>query len=644
MAEDWSKHGFLRVALAAPTTVLADPAANAHALQATMRAAVSRNASLLLTPELSLTGYSCDDLFASAALLDACERSLAELVDASADLPLLTLVGAPWLLPDGRLLNTAVAIAQGHVLAVIPKQNLPMSGEFYERRWFVPGSAAVAAVPHRRFGTVPIGSEQLLMIGGVGVGVEICEDLWAPRPPSVELALGGAEVLLNLSASTELVGKAAWRRDLIRVHSGRLHAAYVYASAGPGESSRDSVYSGHLIVAEDGDSVAEEPPLTIEPALLLADLDIERLRHERRRDQTFAAAERGPAPLRIDAGHLRSWHDLGRTVLRRPFVPDGAADRRARVQEILTIQATALARRLDSVAEGPALVGVSGGLDSTLALLVVRQAVVRLGRKLDTAVLAVTMPGPGTSEHTLTSARQLVAACGVGLREIPIGAAVAAHLADLDHPPEARDVTFENAQARERTQILFDLANQVGGIVVGTGDMSELALGWATYNGDHMSGYGVNVGVPKTLVRDMIEVVAEAEGGGLAEVLLRIAATPVSPELLPPEVDGGISQVTEALVGPYELHDFFLWHLVRRGSRVERVLALAEHAFSGVYDRPTITRWLRVFLRRFFSQQFKRTTLPPGPKVGSLALSPRADWRMPDEATAAAWLAALDGD
>jgi NAD+ synthase (glutamine-hydrolysing) len=644
VAEDWSKHGFLRVGLAAPATTPADPAANARALQGVMHAAADRKAALVLTPELSLTGYSCDDLFASAALLDASERALAELVAASADLPIVAVVGAPWLLPDGRLLNAAVAIGQGRILAVVPKQNLPMSGEFYERRWFVPGSAVVVERPHRRFGTVPVGGGQLLMIGGVGVGIEVCEDLWAPRPPSVELALGGAELLLNLSASNELVGKAAWRRDLVRVHSGRLYAAYVYASAGLGESTRDTVYGGHLIVAEDGEIVAEEAPLAVEPQLLLADLDIERLRHERRRDQTFAAAERGPTLRPVDAGQVPSWHDLGRSVLRRPFVPEDLADRRARVQEILTIQAAALARRLASVGEGPALVGLSGGLDSTLALLVARQAVTRLGRASNSAVLAVTMPGPGTSEHTLTSARRLAEACGVGLREVPISAAVAAHLADLGHPPEARDVTFENAQARERTQILFDLANQVGGMVVGTGDMSELALGWATYNGDHMSGYGVNVGVPKTLVRDMIEAVAEAEGGPLADVLLRIAATPVSPELLPPDEDGAISQVTEALVGPYELHDFFLWHLIRRGSRADRVLALAEHAFAGVYDRPTIARWLRVFLRRFFSQQFKRTTLPPGPKVGSLALSPRADWRMPDEATAAAWLAALDSD
>lgn len=644
MAPDWSTLGFIRVALTAPWAAPADPAANAQRLQAAMRAASDRQAALLLTPELGLSGYSCDDLFVSAGLLAACDEALAGLVAATADLPIVAVVGAPWALPDGRLFNAAVAVGGGRLLAVVPKRNLPMSGEFYERRWFVPGAAPVVTVEHPRFGAVPVGGAQLLSIGGVGVGIEICEDLWSPRPPSVDLALGGAEVLLNLSASNELVGKAAWRRDLVRVHAGRLHAAYVYASAGPGESTRDTVYGGHLLVAEDGEIVAEQPPLALAPTLLTADIDIERLRHERRRDQTFGGAERGPALARIEAGRPQPWFDLGRAVPRRPFVPDSPADRRARVDEILAIQAAALARRLASVAEGPALVGLSGGLDSTLALLVARQAALRLGRHPKAAVLAVTMPGPGTSEHTLTSARRLAAACDIDLREIAIDKAVSSHLADLGHPPAARDVTYENAQARERTQILFDLANQVGGLVVGTGDMSELALGWATYNGDHMSGYGVNVGVPKTLVRDMIAAVADAEGGELAAVLRRIADTPVSPELLPPRDDGGIAQETEALVGPYELHDFFLWYLVRRGSRAARIRALAVHAFAGVYDPPTVDHWLRVFLRRFFSQQFKRTTLPPGPKVGSLALSPRADWRMPDEAGAAAWLAELDGD
>lgn len=643
MALNWTEFGFMRLAAVSPGVVPGDPAANGARLAAEIAWAADEGAALVLTPELSLTGYSCEDLFAGETLPAAAEQALADLLAATERHPVVWAVGMPWRLADGRLVNGAVLGHGGRVAGVVPKLHPPFGGEFHERRWFVPGPRSVLRQRHARFGEVPVGGELLFALGETLVGVEICEDLWAPAPPSVDLALAGAQVILNLSASNEVTGKADWRRDLVRVQSGRLHAAYAYASAGPDESTKDTVYGGHLLVAEDGRLIGEREPLAPSgDGRLTVDLDVAALRHERDRDRTFAAAERKIAPVIVDLGAPPAIDALRRAMPARPFVPEGLADRRARVHEILAVQAAGLARRLAAVGDGPAVIGVSGGLDSTWALLVTRAALVRRGRPPTEGLLAVTMPGPGTSEHTLGSVRALAEACGLTLRTIPIGPAVDQHLRDIDHPADVHDVTFENAQARERTQILFDLANQVGGLVVGTGDMSELALGWATFNGDHMSGYGVNAGLPKSLIRHLIEVVAEDEGPALAEVLRRIAATPVSPELLPPAADGSIAQRTEDVVGPYDLHDFFLYHLLRRGAGPRRIRALASVAFAGEYDEATIDRWLRVFLRRFFSQQFKRTTMPPGPKIGTVALSPRGDWRMPDEATAAAWLRELD--
>lgn len=629
-------HGLVRVAAVSPELRLGDVAANVKLMmEAATPLVLKEGARVVVLPELGLTGYSCGDLFYQAALQQRALQGLQALAEATTDWPALLLVGLPWAVRD-RLYNVAAVLAGGRVIGVVPKTFLPNANEFYERRWFSPAGTVVDELILWQGEAVPFGTDLVFEVEdvpGLRVGVEICEDLWAVVPPSSAAALAGATVLVNLSASDEVLGKARYRRDLVAQQSARCLAAYVYAGAGAGESSTDVVYSGHCLIAENGAVLAESERFGFGATSAVADVDLQWLGHDRlhatsfRDDETVAVLR----TVSVRLGAAVSDAVLKRPVVARPFVPGVAADRRAVCEEIFAIQSTGLARRLMAARAKAAVIGLSGGLDSTLALLVMIKGLERSGLPRSMA-LAVTMPGFGTSVRTKSNAEKLAEALGVTLRTIPIGAAVKQHFADIGHPEDQHDVVFENAQARERTQVLMDIANQTGGIVVGTGDLSESALGWCTFNGDHMSMYHVNAGVPKTLVRYLIEWCAEEmyreEAGA---VLHDIAATPISPELLPLDAQGGIEQKTEDVVGPYELHDFFLYHLVRHGSSKEKIRFLARQAFAGTEHEAVIDRWLDVFLRRFATQQFKRSVMPDGPKVGSVALSPRGDWRMPSD-------------
>lgn len=634
---------FLRVASAAPELRVADVAFNTARLEACMQAAAGHGASLILFPELGVTGYTCGDLFAQALLHERAREALLELAAATQRHGIHAIVGLPFAL-NGRLYNCAGVLGEGRVLGLVPKVYLPTTAEYYEERWFTSAAGMGPAEVELGGARVPLASELLFEdhARGCTFGVEICEDLWAVKPPSGDLCLAGANLILNPSASNELLGKSAYRRDLVRQQSARCMTAYAYAGAGPGESSTDVVFSGHCLIAENGTLLVESARFRFDSQIVYADIDVGRLLHERLCNSSFSAASAtaafrrvpvrlgGEAPAQFPAGSLRPNPP-------HPFVPADPAARAATCREIFAIQSTGLAKRLKHTGVKQVVLGISGGLDSTLALLVTARAFDLLGldRK---GIVAPTLPGFGTTQRTRTNAEKLVGLLGATLRVIPIGPAVSQHFADIGHDPKVHDITYENAQARERTQILMDLANKVGGFVVGTGDLSEAALGWCTFNGDHMSMYHVNCGVPKTLVRYLVEWCAEAEFTGETAVVLRdIAATPISPELLPTTKDGKLRQQTEDVVGPYELHDYFLYHVVRHGSRPAKVLHLAELAFAGKYDRRTILRWLEVFFGRFFSQQFKRSAMPDGPKVGSVALSPRGDWRMPSDASAAEW-------
>ncbi len=629
-------HGLVRVAAVSPALRLGDVEANVRLmLEAARPLALEQGARVIVLPELGLTGYSCGDLFFQRKLQDWARQGLNMVVDAMADWPALICVGLPWLVRD-RLYNVAAVLAGGQVLGLVPKTFLPNANEFYERRWFSPAATVVDATVDWQGLEVPFGTDLLFEaqdVPGLRVGVEICEDLWAVTPPSSRAALAGATVLVNLSASDEVLGKARYRRELVAQQSARCLAAYVYAGAGAGESSTDVVYSGHCLVAENGVLLAESERFGFGAASAVADVDVQWLTHDRLHTTSFRDEQDLPLfrAVKVFLGATVEKGGLRREAAARPFVPGSAADRRAVCEEIFAIQSTGLARRLLAAQAKSAVLGLSGGLDSTLALLVLVKALERAGLPRSLA-LTVTMPGFGTSARTKSNAEKLAEALGVPLRTIPIAAAVRQHFADIGHPETQHDVVFENAQARERTQVLMDIANQTGGLVVGTGDLSESALGWCTFNGDHMSMYHVNSGVPKTLVRYLIEWCADElyreEAGA---VLHDIAATPISPELLPLDALGGIEQRTEDLVGPYELHDFFLYHLVRHGSAREKIRFLAGLAFAGTEHEPFIDCWLEVFLRRFATQQFKRSVMPDGPKVGSVALSPRGDWRMPSD-------------
>jgi NAD+ synthase (glutamine-hydrolysing) len=635
---------FVRIACVAPELRVADVAFNTAEIRRAVQLAAKRGAAIALFPELCLTGYTCGDLFAQSLLHERARLALLELAAATKSLGLHAVVGLPLPVRD-RLYNCAAVIGAGRVLGLVPKQFLPTTGEYYEERWFT--SALGLAPTEIDLGgyVVPLSTGLLFEDepSGCTFGVEVCEDLWAVRPPSGDLCLAGANVILNPSASNELLGKAAYRRDLVRQQSARCLAAYAYASAGPGESSTDVVFSGHCLIAENGSMLVESERFKFDSQTICADIDVQRLTHERLCNSSFSAANapecrRIPVSLQTSAPSREPTGTL-RPNPAMPFVPSDPRIRAETCREIFAIQSTGLAKRLKHTGAKNVVLGISGGLDSTLALLVTVHAFDLLGldRK---GILAPTLPGFGTTTRTRGNAEKLVEQLGASFREIPIHDAIKQHFRDIGHDASQHDVTYENAQARERTQILMDLANKAGGFVVGTGDLSEAALGWCTFNGDHMSMYHVNAGIPKTLVRYLIDWCADTEfSGATSKVLHDIAATPISPELLPVNEEGHQHQQTEDVVGPYELHDYFLYHIVRHGARPAKVLYLAELAFAGRYQRPVILKWLEVFVRRFFSQQFKRSALPDGPKVGSVALSPRGDWRMPSDASAAEWLA-----
>ena len=633
---DYSDFGLVKIAAAAPPVAIADPAANAEAILRAYSAA-PRDAAIVLLPELSVTGYSAEDLFFADYLRGTTHTALARIA-AAADERVLV-VGAPWWLRDGRLLNCAFVCRAGRILGAVPKIAQANYEEFYEKRWFVSGEGLAIEVDDD-LGRFPLSAQQLFALGNTAFGIEICEDLWRPQAPSIDLALGGAEIVLNLSASTELVAKADYRRDLVRMQSARAICAYIFAAAGPTESTKDVVFGGHLIAAENGRVLVESRRFDLQGSALCVEVDCQRLRHDRVRNNMFASSPRPAPPTVIATGAVPPLPTLTRRYARHPFVPTHEAELGTRAREILAIQATGLARRMRAAKAARLVIGLSGGLDSSLAFLVCLDALKALGLG-PPALCALTMPGPGTTPHTIESARKLANATGVSLREIAIADAVSGQLDDLGHDGEP-DVTFENVQARHRTQLLFNTANQVRGIVVGTGDLSELALGWCTFNADQMASYNVNAGVPKTLVTYLVRWYArERANAALASVLERVLATPISPELTP-SASGQIEQQTESIIGPYELHDFFLYHFVRGGAGAAKIFALAGIAFAERYSGAEIKRWLTVFFQRFFAEQFKRTTLPPGPKVGTVTLSPRGDWRMPDEASAAAVLATLD--
>ena len=628
--------GFVKIAAATPDLRVAHCAYNASEIVKQAKQTAAKGAHLVVFPELCLTGYTCGDLFLQRTLLDGALAALDTVRRETAELNAAVVVGLP-LVQQGKLFNVAAVLCGGKIEGVVPKQFIPNYSEFYEARHFVSG----AGVP---FQTISLLGQDTLFAGGeplvfqcadmpeFTLGVEICEDLWVADPPSTRLAQAGAAVIVNLSASDEIIGKASYRRDLVRQQSARLLCAYLYADAGFGESTQDLVFAGHDLIAENGALLAESR--LFDRGVIYADIDVQRLTHERRRMNTFVT-EQNPmvAALPVHPGA----NDLtDRTFPRTPFVPASKALRDERCEEILSLQATGLATRLRHTHAKTAVVGLSGGLDSTLALIVLVHAFDMLGldRK---GILAVTMPCFGTTARTKGNAEKLADAYGVTLETVDIKAAVDQHFSDIGQSKDDLSVTFENGQARMRTLVLMNLANKTGGMVVGTGDLSELALGWATYNGDHMSMYGVNASIPKTLVRYLVAYEADRTMGELSDVLYDVLDTPVSPELLPPK-DGEISQKTEDLVGPYELHDFFLYYMLRFGYPPRKIYRIARKTFAGAYDDATIKKWLVTFIRRFFTQQFKRSCLPDGPKVGTVTLSPRGDWRMPSDACAALWL------
>ncbi len=634
------RDGFLKVAAVTPKIRVADVPYNEKVIAKEILAAADQGAKVIVLPELCVTGYTCGDLFLQETLLKRAEQGLSYIAEATKDVDAVSFVGLP-LSHRGKLYNVAAAVSRGRVLGFVPKRHIPAYGEFYETRYFTPGMEDVTETEWN--GSRPwIGTRQLFCcetMPGLKIAAEICEDLWSPEPPGIRHARNGATVLVNLSASNETTGKDVYRRDLVCGQSARLLCGYVYASAGDGESTQDLVFSGHNLICEDGHILAESERFAC--GTICSEIDLARIAMERRRMTSFEVRDDGYCEVPFSLGTEET--TLTRRFTPTPFVPESGEDRRKRCDEILTMQAYGLKKRLEHTGCTSAVVGISGGLDSTLALLVTVRAFDLLGIPHE-KICAVTMPGFGTTDRTYDNAVKLIRALGAGLKEVSIREAVTVHFKDIGQEMSVHDVTYENAQARERTQILMDIANQTGGLVIGTGDLSELALGWATYNGDHMSMYGVNGSVPKTLVRHLVRYYADTCGDeSLRQVLLDVLDTPVSPELLPPE-DGKISQKTEDIVGPYELHDFFLYHMLRQGFGPRKVYRVAREAFAGMYGEEEILRWLKTFYRRFFSQQFKRSCLPDGPKVGSVAVSPRGDLRMPSDACVRVWMEELEDD
>ncbi|MDE5811939.1 MAG: NAD(+) synthase [Muribaculaceae bacterium] len=616
--------------------------ANVAAIIDEAQKAAAKGVDVMVTPELSLTGYTCADLFHNQLLLQSVISGLEKLAHATECNSLLLIVGAPLRRGDS-LFNCAVAIQAGQMVGVVPKTYIPNYNEFYEYRWFAPAPKNLPADATITIGSqqVPFGYNLIFNGGDAGIGIEICEDLWTPVPPSSMLTLAGANVMVNLSASNDLIGKRDYLLNLISQQSARCNAAYIYASSGWGESTTDLVFDPKAIIAENGRILAQSPRWQMATAAEVADIDIDALNRDRMHNRSFSqSAEHHNFEARfikVTFAATAPVDDLLRHIDAHPFVPSSVSHLAERCEEIINIQALGLARRLDATRCCTLVVGISGGLDSTLALLVACKSfdLLKLDRK---GIIGVTMPGFGTTGRTYNNALKLMEALGITIKEVPIAEAVKLHFRNIGHDPELIDVTYENSQARERTQILMDIANQLGGMVLGTGDLSELALGWATYNGDHMSMYGVNTGVPKTLVKHLVKYFADNGDEASRAILLDIVDTPISPELTPADSDGNIAQKTEDLVGPYELHDFFLYYMLRYGFSPERIKMLANKAFKGVYDEETIDKWLKTFMRRFFSQQFKRSCLPDGPKVGSATLSPRGDWRMPSDISSAPWL------
>ncbi len=633
--------GLFRLGVATPELKVADVEFNRGEIERLAETAEAANCQLLLLPELCLSGYTCGDLFFQRHLQNATRAALIELKQFTAGRKISLIIGVP-IAVDGRLFNCAAFLHDGRILGLVPKTYLPNCGEFYEQRWFCSALFSTASVVTIDNQEVPFGTDLLFQAENfpdVKIGIEICEDGWSVEPPSGRQALAGATLLLNLSASPETLGKESYRRNLVTSQSARCLAAYAYASAGPGESSTDLVFSGHSLIAENGQVLTETQRFQFSSQLAMADIDVERLVGERQRNTTFAAAgDLSDWRVQFFSVSLTQEVEVKRPVERMPFVPPDNAERAARCHEIFQIQTSALAKRLKHTGCKNVVIGLSGGLDSTLAMLVTVKAFDKLG--LDRrGIVAMTMPGFGTTTRTRSNAEELAELLGAELRIVSIDSAVRQHFTDIGHDPEKHDVTYENSQARERTQILMDVANQVGGLVIGTGDLSELALGWCTYNGDHMSMYAVNAGVPKTLVRYLVSWCAQEEfSGRISTVLNDVCETPVSPELLPPTAAGEIKQLTEQVVGPYELHDFYLYQIVRMHFPPAKVLLLAKIAFADDFSAEELLKWLRQFYRRFFSQQFKRSCLPDGPKVGSVALSPRGDWRMPSDAAVDLWL------
>ena len=633
------KNGFVKVAAATPDIRVADVEFNTQNIINAMEEAQKNGAKILVFPELCVTGYTCSDLFDHSVLLKSSRKALLEIAENTNDKDMLVFVGAP-LEVNGKLYNVAAAMNQGEIIGFTTKTFLPNYGEFYEMRQFTPGPQTVREITFEGK-KIPFGPQILFQAEGMEelvVAAEICEDVWSPVPPSIQAALEGATVIVNCSASDETIGKDTYRRALISGQSARLISGYIYANAGEGESTTDLVFGGHNIIAENGTILKESSRYVNE--IIYSEIDLQRITGERRKNTTFQPLDEETL-VRVPFTVEETKTFLTRTFPKKPFVPSDEQTRAQRCEEILTIQAMGLKKRLAHTNARTAVVGISGGLDSTLALLVTARAFDMLGRdKKD--IIAVTMPCFGTTDRTYQNACEMSKKVGATLIEVPIADAVNVHFRDIGHDPEDHSVTYENCQARERTQVLMDIANKTWGMVIGTGDLSELALGWATYNGDHMSMYGVNASVPKTLVRHLVKYAADdTKDEALKNVLYDVLDTPVSPELLPPK-DGDIAQKTEDLVGPYELHDFFLYFMLRFGYEPSKIFRIACMTFDGEYDKETIFKWLETFCRRFFSQQFKRSCLPDGPKVGTVALSPRGDWRMPSDACVAVWMKDLE--
>ncbi len=645
------RYGFVKVAAATPPMRVADCVYNADMTIEAIKEAEKESVKILVLPEFGLTGYTCGDLFLQDTLLEGALKQLKRVAESTAGMDVFVTVGLPFM-HNSKLYNVAAAVQDGKILGLVPKHFLPNYAEYYESRHFMPGRMAVETVDVLGE-KVPFGMNILFRceeMRKLAIGIEICEDLWMPQPPSGNHVLAGATIVLNLSASDELAGKSIYRRDLVKNQSARLVCGYIYADAGEGESTTDLVFSGHNLIVENG-TVLKESKM-FENGMIVSEIDVTRIVNERRRMTSYSSKTDGYTEIAFSYRTVKEELErtgelpvttLSRQIARNPFVPENPSERAEQFEEVMMIQAAGLAKRLRHICCKCAVIGISGGLDSTLALLITKRAFDMCGYD-PSGIVAITLPCFGTSKRTYGNAFALTKELGITLREIDIKDAVRQHFKDIGHDEEKRDLTYENAQARERTQILMDVAGEMGGIVVGTGDLSELALGWATYNGDHMSMYGVNASVPKTLVRGLVRHVAEtAENPALRDVLKDIADTPVSPELIPGR-DGDIAQITEDVVGPYELHDFFIYYMLRYGFSPRKILHLAGTAFEGTYDRETVRKWLRVFYGRFFSQQFKRSCLPDGPKVGSVALSPRGDWRMPSDAARESWMNELEKD